>query len=335
MSYITQNGAGAFDGSDWDNAYRESDRATWLAAAGPHYFKGDFTAAGNWYSSVNGFRAIGCRPGTTATPPTSFTDFATGSDRPTVTLGASYTAGVSNYAQWANFNFTGSNTGRVVYLTLLSTLYNCVVNNTGGSDCLDIVSGQCAVIGCEIYGATGTNYAINAGNSASNKFVGNLIRDNTRGISAGTDTYLVQNILARNSVYGALFAGDPDCLIVGNILDDNGQALQCSNLAVIINNIFSNNTTAFNDEGTNYYMDGNNWYNNTADLTNGTKINVFNTTGKGPHALALNPQYADAANNDFTIGNASLKGLGFPSIAFDEMMAGNGFNHDLGPLQAR
>jgi hypothetical protein len=76
---------------------------------------------------------------------------------------------------------------------------------------------------------------------------------------------------------------------------------------VIMNNIIYGYTTGIS-MGSNYpsvvYADHNNFYNNT---TNRTNIAV------GANDTALDPQFTDAANGDFSIGT-NLKGLGYPSL---------------------
>jgi len=171
---------------------------------------------------------------------------------------------------------------------------------------------QVNLIDCEIAYCTGTA-GVNFTSLGAGVITGCWIHDNAKGIVLSAfSTSISHNIIEDNSGDGIdvnLITASAFLEIHNNTIDGNGGdgiADLGSWRVAIFNNVMSNNT-GYGISGDSGVMpclcDYNDFYNNTA----GAQLNV----PAGANDLALDPQYTDAANNDFSIGT-NLKAKGFP-----------------------
>jgi len=334
--FVTQNGAGAFDGSDWDNAFRETDRGTWFNNGHTAYIRGDMTASSDWRNaSADNFRIIGVKPGTTSTSPT-LSDMAFGSDRPTINLGT-YFCQPDTYNQWCNLQMTSSNQFYTLNLDVGALVYNCKIGNTGNGNALNLVADSNRIIGSEFYGPSAAGKAGIYGTTSVNntQIFGCLVHDCINGILMGGLNTLLYSVVhggTGGSGFGCQFNGNNN-LVMHSVIDDWNNGLECDTGAVVLNNMITNNTVAgfASSSGIHFVEDGNNWYNNGTDWDVGAS-NILNAWGRGRQALTEDPQYTDTANHDFTSGNANLLGVGLGVIKWSDMITGD-FEYDVGMAQ--
>jgi len=309
--YVTPNGAGSKDGSDWSNAYDYSAFETYyegsLAAGDVIYIKPESDGSGfSLTSDLTPFVAgtitapvkiIGVKKETTNTPPVG-SDYAYGTDRPLFTCGA-YNFAIGSYFQVMNLRFTGSATD---YTTGTSTgdyclVVNCKATNTSSGYALQL-DNYSTVIGCEVDAASDIALRLDVGGRA----IYCNIRDSSSGASFAAATH--------GTAYGCIISGcSTNGMTAGtNFAVINSTIYDCStginggayNLGILINNIINchegGQTGVSYDSGHPYqYADYNCWYNDT-DVVNFTK---------GPHAVNSDPKLKDPANDDFTLDTGS------------------------------
>jgi hypothetical protein len=243
----------------------------------------------------NPINLVGVVSGTTAEPPT-ISDYATGTDRPLIDCGA-YTTIFDNYWLLRNLRWTGS-AAYVVHADAYIYCHNCYFENTNSGDhiiyvdygqffdCEFVTDGAYGarittayglIINCYIHGSPTTGISI-VGDHGT--VFGNIVSGATTGIDLGAETGV---FVAQNTLY--------DCSTAGIDATTSG-----SN--IIINNILCNCGKGIygNASYPQALVDYNNYYNNTTDVDGVTK---------GPNALAVNPNFTDAANGDFSLDSAS------------------------------
>jgi len=171
---------------------------------------------------------------------------------------------------------------------------------------------------CTVHHCTSHGISVPSGSSYCNLFKCLVVDNGGKGIrtdnsSSGKTWY--DTIFARNAECGAeAKKGSPSSpnQIRGCTFDFNtGDGLELGTTGdscVLEDNIFSNNggwgvdnSGTANDIVRNY---NNNYYNNTS----GARRNV----DEGENETTLDPQYADAANNNFQVNNESLSGQAHP-----------------------
>jgi len=105
----------------------------------------------------------------------------------------------------------------------------------------------------------------------------------TRASFGNTWRYM---LFANNTVYGCttgVSIGDPDIYAIYG--------------SVFLNNLFVSNATGLSrTDASNDYLDYNNWYGNSTDVSNFTK---------GTHDTAVDPEFTDAAGGDFSLATGS------------------------------
>jgi parallel beta-helix repeat protein len=301
--YVTTTGAGTNSGADWDNAFDWAAFASQGLSAGDSvYFAGGTYSVSAGYSNAsdgayrNHISLIGVSSGTTNEPPT-MSDWATGTDRPLINTGSNSFV-IDNSWRLSNLRFTSSNATYSLVTDTYTIIQNCKISNTAVSlsRCLNMHSGtlynseiECTdgdglwtgltsnIIMCLFHGGDGFGIGCN-GNTGS--VIGNIVYDFPTGIGLYT---VGEFYVAHNTVYEATTYGIDATQSGGNI---------------IINNTLSGCGTGI--AGSTSYpqalIDYNNYYNNTTDVSN---------VSKGPNAMAVNPNFTDAASGDFSLASAS------------------------------
>lgn len=308
--YVDPSGAGGKDGSDWDNAFGLGEWETHLegsAAAGDFYYVkgGTYTFTSNISTAKDGtatnpITIIGVNSGTTNEPPIS-SDWATGANRPLMAA-AAYDFIFDNYWIIRNLRVTITD----IYGLRAdqgALIVNCNSNNSSGS------AGRCGIstygtdsciINCESQSVNGfCSYVL----QFDCKVIGCYLHDGETGIEGYADANYVFNIIDTMSGHGISFITSGPMMstaIINNTIYNCGTGIEedTGDRFMVMNNIISDCTTGikWGTEQKSNYFDYNNYYNNTADVSNVTK---------GENATAYEPQYTGAAGGDFSLNTAS------------------------------
>lgn len=144
--------------------------------------------------------------------------------------------------------------------------------------------------------------------NASTHTYGCYIHDSVDGFFTPLGgTCLISNCLIDTcSGSGINFGSRDDEIIINNTIYNCGIGIEATDghSNIILNNIIDSCTTGASwdtEQGTNFF-DYNDWFNNGTDVVNVTK---------GDNALAVDPQFTDAPNGDFSIA-LNLRAAGFP-----------------------
>ena len=227
----------------------------------------------------------------------------------------------------ARNNLPGSGNG-IVNIGGTGAVVNCVFNTNGQSALFGIRGSNSVVIyGCEITGGMATPtlsascYGIQLDSYGPAVIACRVHHCRNAGIlslyhctvtdclvykNAAEGIYLAANNLshgevARNTIDANASHG---ILINPNIFDCNVHSNIISNHTIAgKSGIYLTATTAENEQNRNLF-DYNAFYNNTAHIT-GLALGANDVAG-------LDPQYTDAANGDYTLGQALLKQSGWP-----------------------
>lgn len=308
--YVTPAGAGTKAGNDWANAMGLAEFETdfeGAAEAGDIYYLagGTYTLTNNLLSTRNGSQTspisvIGVTVGTSNEPPIA-SDWATGDGRPLIASGT-YIFGGNDYTGLYNLRTTGT-AAYLFRLDSYSLFVNCKATNTNSGDGIYCGGAYSRVIGCECSSTTGTAFDLSG--SSSTLLQGCYAHDSATGVTIAPYSTLVMCI-AETCTTGISLASNNGNFIVNCTIDNctTGVSATTSYAGAFLNNIISNNTSGASwttEQKTNHW-DYNNWYGNTGDVSNVTK---------GNNALAVDPQFTNAAGGDFSIGT-NLKAAGFP-----------------------
>lgn len=312
--YVTTTGAGTKSGLTWANAFSLTEFETdveGFAEAGDRYFikEGTYTFTADIISALDGTSAspieiIGVVSATTAEPPTS-SDWATGTNRPLFTE-AAYTFELDNYWRIRNMRFTGT-AALVVNMDDYSLTNNCYFQNTSGTanrtglrvetysnvvDCecistngkaLDAASNTTSVIGCYLHDS---NYGVQ--DTIGALFSHCIIDTCTYGIRA-TNGLRLFNTVIYNCPTGIYSSYDYGIVLLNNVFDNCTNAFKANNGGTVYNH---------------YYIDYNNWSNNTKDMTWDFGSSEDNSA-KGPNDTADTPNFTNAAGGDFSLNKSS------------------------------
>jgi hypothetical protein len=315
-NYVTVAGAGAKTGVDWDNAFGMAEFISDVAsaAAGDFYYvmEGTYTHASNISCSLgvynNRLFLVGVKSGTTAEPPTA-SDFATGTARPYFTAtGYNVTFG----AYWKMFNIRIQNDiSASCYIGEGSVLRNSSVISVGESNfyhAVQLTGPNTIIIDCHL---EALGQAVRSDDNTTDycMFIASYFKGE-KGIVAGgmIDYQIVMNCIFDSITLAAIdVAWGNGLRAIGNTFYACGTGIAgtTAHSLVIMNNIFSDCTDGmkFTSTLSQQVVDYNNYYNNGTDVTG---------IVKGTNALAVNPQFTDAAGGDFSLNAASaLIGAGF------------------------
>lgn len=327
--YVTVAGAGTKAGTSWGDAFGlaefESDLEA-SASAGDQYFikEGTYTLASAISTAIAGntnlpIELIGVVSATSAEPPTS-SDWATDTNRPLFSGDSSYYFKVGNVYIIRNIHVTGAHTSGSFSTGTRCKIFNGKFTTTGATLSYEalITGANSHVVDCEFMASSGGVGCLPGG---YNIFFACYFHDCGVGIYAiavdGSivnhcifDTCLVRGIYIRrystvinNTIY--------NCAVGINLYNSTW-----SHDILVLNNTIVNCTDGMtmDNSGTvrkSIIFDYNNWYNNTSDMSwdNGSSED---NSAKGLNALAVDPQFTDAPNGDFSLDSASgLIGTGF------------------------
>jgi len=307
--YFTTTGAGDHSASSWSNSGSMSVFENDIinnSESDDRYFvegSGTYTATQNISVNSTSVSIIGVTSGTTAEPPTT-SDYAYGSDRPTLAMGAnSWTGASSNIAR----NLIITTTATAGFNQNNSSIFdNCKSTNssgTAGRYAFYSSSTFCKYIDNEIISTNG--YAIRM--QADTRLVGNYIHDSSYGPRYNGGSMFISNVFDTITNRGIDQPGS-GAIIMNNVFYNCGTAIHgwTSQSLITMNNIFDNNTIGANSY-TNYstaVYDYNIWSNNTTDVSNITK---------GDNSVTSDITFTDAPNGDFTLPDSSVaEGVGAP-----------------------
>jgi len=251
-------------------------------------------------------------------------------NRPTLSLGAFTINANANMRIIKNIIFVGSATS-MLNVGMYATMENCKVQCTSAvADALGLIMGGYGkIIGCDL--ATTNGYALSATGGYVNAH-GCYLHDSRYGANIagyGTVSFSVFDTLnAPASAGKGLILGSYQMASINNTFYACDSGIYGSGAyagIMIINNILSDcalygiNITSLRKDT---YCDYNDFHNNGTD-----RNNIL----AGAHDLALDPQFTDAPNGDFSIG-AKLKAAAYPG-AFDGGLS-TGYL-DMGAIQRR
>lgn len=316
--------AGTADGLSWTNAWdigefdfwAENNAAigdtVWVMGGLSYAGSSDIDTAKDGSSSVAPIFVIGVASGTSNEPPI-VSDYADTTGRPTFAM-AQFNYTVDNTWTHRNMQFTisdalGFNFG------LGNVISNCRFHNFSGTanrNAITITNGPgTLIIDTEIRSNLGD--CIDSAGSDSHRIHYVYCHDSNKGfgVSTSSRTTITDSIfdnIATTAIDIESSAEFANTIINNTIYDvATGVDIAAATGSVIYNNIFDNCSTVAVIEGIttsgNLY-DHNNYSNNTADTTN---------VSKGPNATAVDPQFTNAAEEDFSIGT-NLQALGYPGV---------------------
>jgi len=231
-------------------------------------------------------------------------------NRPLITCGANYINDSGYRHIWRHLRMTGNKAVSPTFKGgYYGTLYNVFVENTlaGGNETAYQPDAYSKAIACAFTCPSGKalwGYA--AGES---QWTGCYVYDCAFGIILyGGATASLCTVADASDTGIACATNQYDAnLVMNNTVYNCGNGIVVTNFgSTIINNILASCTIGLKDAQLTNFVDYNNYFNNGTDVQNATK---------GPHALALDPQFTNAPGGDFSIG-ANLKAGGFPG-AFD------------------
>lgn len=234
-------------------------------------------------------------------------DDPTNDNRPLIACGA-YTWKFTHY--WSFFNIRCTSTSDNLFsVGFGGKVVNCKSTNSSvvaSREAFVAEFGYSQFIGCEAISTNGVGFRLDG-------FVlllGGYIHDSNEGIFLNGISHNLEGIIIENIVAnGIRMATIYNQVINGNTIDNCGNGIYSSGSSgrnTIINNNISNCTVGINwssEQKTNYF-NFNNYYSNGTDVINVTK---------GSDSVALNPEFTDSANGDFSIGT-NLRALGFPGL---------------------
>ena len=293
--YVTVTGAGAKNGLTWATAFSitefETDAEGAAEAGDAYYFEeGTYTLTSAIAVALDGtavapISIVGVVSGTTAEPPTS-ADFATGDNRPLIAAAA--------------FSFIFDDYWILRNMRLATTTVNGLRIDTGGimENCKSVNTSLTLNRPALRSGGLGSfvnNEGISTNGIALNIITptfrghGNYLHDSLVGISAAGRTVSTSTIIS-SCVTAYSGVSNDDLSLLNNTLYNGTAGITATDSArnLFLNNNISNFTTgaSWTTEQKSNWFDYNNWFNNTADVSNVTK---------GDNATALDPEFADVA----------------------------------------
>lgn len=307
--YVTQAGAGLTDGTDWDNAFAETDFVADLEAnaeAGDRYFiRGNLTLSEAYDASLrDGTGAlpiwlIGVKAGTTNTPPV-FSDYPTGADRPTIACAANATL-FGDYYIHQNLDITTTSTNGW-NLGFFNILHNDKANNSGAATRAAVTETQRSkIIGCELQCVNGR--CLNSANITTivSTFIHTATAASGVGIRMASNDLFMCNSVIKECDTGIDINDRDNVVFVNNVIygcDIMGVSGTTGEAGLFLNNIID--ACAVGVDWTTVskinWFDYNCW-NNTVDIADADVV-------KGDSSVTGAPGMADPANDDFTVTQA-------------------------------
>jgi hypothetical protein len=232
------------------------------------------------------------------------TTSATGTDRPLFACGA-YFLSFGNGWRIHNLRFTG--TGASLVTIGYGSFTNCFANNSSATADRSAFgsTSSMAMIWCEATSAAGRG--VTQAGAFRVDMYGCYIHDcGTYGIVAGGGS-VVRSIF--DACATGIYVGGNYQIVYGSIVYGctTGIDLTGKLYVRIHNNVLASCTTAVTSVSysASNDLDWNNWYGNTADISN---------VNKGRNCIAVDPAFTDAANGNFTTTAAGLRAVGVPGV---------------------
>jgi len=223
-------------------------------------------------------------------------DAPVGNDRPTISMGSTFTFTSSNYYKYRNIIFTGSAADVFIGSTVICT--NCSFYNTSTTVDRYAFRGPSAsplLVHCEIVSTNG--YAVSFVAGGDSKCICCYIHDSKIGMRYGTAIGCVIDSCSTAGIQ--LGAITTSVSIYGNTIYNCGNGIDggTSVLVNLINNIITNCTigATWTSSTPWIYVDYNCW-NNTTDV-----VNIV----KGPNDITADPKLNDPANGIFALDGGS------------------------------
>ena len=308
--YTTVAGAGLKDGTTWANAFGLAEYLVdFLNSASPgdiyYVFSGTYTmSAFNWTArdgnATDFIKIVGVSDQTLLTE-------AQGDDRPLFDMGA-FSMLFDDYWEIRNIRATGSNSAYTWRGDTYATFVNCKAHNTGLGEAFEGGAVFLRLILCEA-SVDGATASVSLGGNGG-FFWGNYFHDSTTGLDAvSRDTSIFLFNIFDTCTLGLDLTGTSTNNLIQNNTFYNcttGLSMQTSTGSIVTNNNFDSNTTGVTNTANDatIYVDCNNYFNNGTDATNVTK---------GINATAVDSNFTDAPNGDFSLGSAMAAG-GCPSV---------------------
>lgn len=255
-------------------------------------------------------------------------DNPTGTSRPTNARAGAGAIGLSvtgNFLIFKNLVVSGAGTICWNIAGTAVTLINTRATACGAEGYKALTGGTVALLSCEadLNTTIGVNLAVGPA-IVSGCY---LHHNTTTGLtnSSTSSVTIARSIIARNTSFGIAITNVSQLALLNNTIDCNSSAASCGSSAVdglnissgnyvkigsmMVGNIFSNNgrdgIRQVSVQADTVWTDYNNYFGNVG--TARTNISA------GPHDLALNPAFANAAAGDYAIGTA-LQAQGWPGL---------------------
>ncbi len=317
--HVTVAGAGDKSGSSWANAMGYAEFETdfegssaaediYIVKEGTYTLTSDMAASGRNGTTTDVISVWGVKSATTNEGAAVVaSDLAYGTARPLFAGGADYGFEVGSYWELVGIRVTTSKTGRAIYINAGSKVSNCYASNTSAS------ADQYALYANGVDNMIENNELICTNGYAAfiydegTTLQYNYIHDSKVGMRENARLHIFRNTFDTCTT-GISIAGRLGCCVNGNVV------YNCTDGISILagySNHFTNNSITDCVDGvasatklyTNFF-DYNNWYNNTNDINGGG-------AEKGMHATAVDPEYTDAPNGDFsTDATSAMRGAG-------------------------
>lgn len=328
--YVTPSGAGLKDGSDWENAFGLSE---WVTDITVNSEDGDlyYVYSGTYALTTSVSCLSGALANYTQVIGISDQDLMTeaqGDDRPLISQGA-YDWDYNAWFYVKNIRHTMANVHGVLLANYTILENSSAIQTATGSNraCWNGL-GSTRAINCYASGAQGSSRAFGFGGMGT--AFGCVVADSDYGFHTAA---VINCILDTISTEG--IRSTPGTISIGNDIynsrigiefDDDGYGL-------VYNNIIHSCSIGMNQKDLTSgkwanLINNNTFYNNTIDISTDDGVSE-NTEWKGLDDVALDPEFTDAANGDFTVGN-NMQAIGFPSTMPDGI---NTSYVDLGALQ--
>lgn len=320
--HVTTTGAGAKTGVNWANAFSLTEYYAHTIAAGNVFFfkSGTYTLTADLGTTTDGtltnpIAIIGVKSGTTANGNAiDYDDFATGTDRPYFNGGASYDVNLDNYGIIKNIR-AESEQNQVIRADQQSIIENCYALNDYTAD---------APTKSAIYGGGNGNRVINCEAESYNTGI---------DIASGLMAFCYIKQLGTRTTSTAIIL-DLRTLVYGCIVNGYAKGLYTTGRSIhIINCVFAEvlNNPAISGTGTttggwsvintvvyscaqglywgstnnNIYQSNNTFYDNTTDFNNVPKEGDTEDLFCDFNLSSVDPLFADASNDDFSLFNGS------------------------------
>ncbi len=273
------------------------------------------TTVGTYYLPFN---FIGVKAGTTAEPPTA-ADWAYGTERPEFVLGGDYLL-FNDY--WNVSNIICEGTGTIVLrVDVGCRTWNCSITNsstTADREGVDSQGYYFMMHNCYVECTNGVALDLSGINSAHNTYINN----SKIGVSTNnTDT--LSNCIINDCTTGIEGTTSDSLTVVSSAIYNCTTGISIPGTAErpgrYMNNSISGCTDGMklNFSGSpmlNTFMDYNNWYNNTRDISTDNGSTEDNSM-KGSNDIAVDPKFTDPTNDDFTLQSDSLlRNAGMPML---------------------